>query len=193
VSVAIKTDSEEASEKIVNGVMDAYLTYIEEADRAVSSNMLTVLNNERRRQQQATQALKENIRTKMRAKAAQDAEKTIPQAMETLSQEVSLAEKQLLQNVATAESTDVSLDQNQLERTNRILDQIDDRIAKIQSERRAPGQIVPLTMAVSSPPNPTMQFIIAGMGAVVVFFSTVLLGIVVDCFRFFFRLFRVRY
>jgi hypothetical protein len=79
---------------------------------------------------------------------------------------------------------DISFDQSQLTRTNKIIDQIDDRIMAIQSQQRAPSRISQLSQAVPSAPNTLKSFAMAGLGALVVFFSTLFVGIAVDCLRF---------
>ena len=60
--------------------------------------------------------------------------------------------EQQVENAERAMATlDATFDKAQLDRTNRTLAQIDDRILAIRSEQRAPGQITPLSRAVSSP------------------------------------------
>ena len=59
--------------------------------------------------------------------------------------------EQLVKNAERASNVlDITFDQAQLDRTNQTLAQIDDRILAVRSEQRAPGQIIPLTKAVSS-------------------------------------------
>ena len=59
--------------------------------------------------------------------------------------------EQLVQNAERASlAQDTVFDQMQLDRTERTLARIDDRILAIRSEQRAPGRIIPLTKAVSN-------------------------------------------
>jgi dGTP triphosphohydrolase len=59
---------------------------------------------------------------------------------------------QLAKSADRSESAvDISFDMTQLARTNKTIDQIDDRILAIQAEARAPGQINQLTKAITSP------------------------------------------
>ena len=80
----------------------------------------------------------------------------------------------LIQNVEQAENMlDVSRDIAQLERANKTLERINDRILTITSEQRAPGQITQLSPAVPSiEPKPrwTVQIAIAGIGFILFFF-----------------------
>jgi len=73
-------------------------------------------------------------------------------------------------------AANVAFSQAQLARVEKTLDQIDDRILATQSEQRAPGRITPLSQAVSSEPNPMKRFMIVVVGAIVVFFLTLILG-----------------
>ena len=72
VSVSIKTDSIEASEKIVNAVVDAYLRYAEDSDRKAVNNLIQELNAEKRRQQSNAQTLQESIRAGTKQVAGMD-------------------------------------------------------------------------------------------------------------------------
>ena len=64
--------------------------------------------------------------------------------------------EQLMKSVERAENVlDVAFEQSQLERTNRTLDRIEDRILALATEQRAPGQITLVSRAVVSPePSP---------------------------------------
>jgi capsular polysaccharide biosynthesis protein len=62
VTISIKTEDADASEKIVNAVVDAYFDVNREMDRRVANEMLRGLTEERRRQQQQAQILQDNIR-----------------------------------------------------------------------------------------------------------------------------------
>jgi len=73
VSISIKTSSEDASEKIVNAVVDAYFTFIEEVSRATNLDLISNLRIEERRQRQLAQTLQESIREKTRQAAMQNA------------------------------------------------------------------------------------------------------------------------
>jgi len=75
---------------------------------------------------------------------------------------------------------DTTFDQTQLDRTNKTIDQIDDRILAIKSEQKAPGQIIPLAKAVASKPNQMKQFMVIGAGAVVFAFFPLFLSIAVE-------------
>ena len=117
INISIKTDTEDASEKIVNAVVDAYFTFIEEVSRQTDTSMLVQLQIEKRRQQTLATALQESI----------------------------LAQ--------TEKDEDASYDREQLARTNKTIEQIDDRILAIQVEARAPGRIIQLSRAVPSAPK----------------------------------------
>ena len=93
---------------------------------------------------------------------------------------------QLLKGVEHAESMlDVEFESSQLERTNKTLSLIEDRILAITTELRAPGQITLLSSAVSSiKPSPLEVVLIAGSGFLVFFFLPLLCMM---CYRCCFR------
>ena len=74
---------------------------------------------------------------------------------------------------------EIAFTQTQLDRANRILRQIDDRILAVQAEGRSPGQVMPLTRAVSSVPCPVEHAIAAGLCAVILVFFLMLLCVFV--------------
>ena len=84
--------------------------------------------------------------------------------------------EQLQRSVAQAENVlDVSFEITQLERTNKTLNKIEDRILDISTEQRAPGQITPVSMAVNSiQPSRKTQIMAAGAGFVLFFFLPLL-------------------
>ena len=89
--------------------------------------------------------------------------------------------EQLKENAERASNIlDSSFDKAQLDRTNRTLAQIDDRILVIRSEQRAPGQITPLSKAVNSTPDHKKQLITIGAGAFVFAFVPLFLSIAVE-------------
>ena len=149
VTISIKTDNEEASERIVNAVVDCYFTFIDDIAKQADNKMLMNLQSEKRKQQQVASLLHEDIRTKTRQAASQD---------------------------AASEVVDVSFNLAQLARVDKTLELIDDRIITIQSEQQAPGQIAPLSRAVSMMPNYKKRTVIVGLGFTLVFFTTLLLG-----------------
>ena len=164
VSVSIKTDSDAASLAIVDAVIDAYLKYVDDSERNAGNRLLMELNAEKRRQYTSAQVLQDNIRSLTKKDAAG-------------SEEVQL---------------DIAFNQTQLERLNKTIDKIEDRILAVQSESRAPGQIVHLSKATSSAPDTWEKVIAAGVGfvvvagaSIVVFFAILCLGIVLDCMRLF--------
>ena len=145
VHISIKTNSEDASEKIVNAVVDAYFQFIDEVARTTNVNLISSLRVEERRQRQLAQRLQENIRTKTR---------------EAANSEIVEAENEV----------DVAVELAQLKRTTEILDRIEGRIFDITAEQRAPGQISLLSRAVPSMlPSWKKAVAIAGMGFVVFF------------------------
>ena len=73
VSVGIATNSAEASEKIVNAVIDAYFNFTQEVSRGMTLELISNLRTEERRQQQVAQTLQARIRQKTREAAAQGA------------------------------------------------------------------------------------------------------------------------
>ena len=280
VKISIRTNAEDASEKIVNAVVDAYFQFIEEISRQTDTAMLTQLQVEKRRQQSQAVHLQEQIRadtrkvaeqgggtdsknvsleqsevwlqeiavagvtlTKLRAEskaiverveqlnriplsilvqvdpevvslnrqkdelwrerkelrldnpkgveilheikeledkiaaiaanADDDAVKSMRNhllaeegmALHVIEQKIRAQEIQveelrqayIAQLVISAQrsedAVDVSFNQTQLARTNKTIDQIDDRILAIQAEARAPGQITPLSKAVTTVPR----------------------------------------
>ena len=70
--------------------------------------------------------------------------------------------------------------QTQLDRTNRTIDKIDDRILAVQSEQRAPGQVTLLSKADSSKPNRVRQLTVVGMGGIMAIFFPMALGIAIE-------------
>ena len=66
VHISIKTNSEDAPEKIINAVVDSYFNFIEDVVRQTNSTLITGLRVEERRQRQVAQQLQENIRSKTR-------------------------------------------------------------------------------------------------------------------------------
>ena len=63
VIISIETESEDASEKIVNAVVDAYFNFIDDTARETDNMMVRNLQVEKRRQGQLAQTLQESIRT----------------------------------------------------------------------------------------------------------------------------------
>ena len=89
--------------------------------------------------------------------------------------------EQLIENATrSADILDSTFDKTQLVRTNKTLDQIDDRIISIRSEQRAPGQIIPLSKAVPSKPDFKQQIMTVGAGAFVFAFFPLFLSIAVE-------------
>ena len=74
VNISIATDSEDASERIVNAVVDAYFNFIGDAARNANNNLIGSLRVEERRQRQTAQALQERIRNSTRLATLQGAE-----------------------------------------------------------------------------------------------------------------------
>ena len=62
VYVRIVTNSAEASERIINAVVDAYFNFIEEVARQTNHHLIGALRVEERRQRHIAQTLQENIR-----------------------------------------------------------------------------------------------------------------------------------
>ena len=315
VIVSIETDAEDASEKIVNAVVNAYLQFIEELERGTNQTMLSQLQIEKRRQQMLAQGLQESIRTNTKKAAGQggvagnegmiaglgqgesllrdlsvhrsqlvalqarkraaDERQTRPQnipmavllqsnpefasltqqraelvqrkeglastlrnkddpSMLVIDQQIARLDDQLKKITGTSNddsgmagmvgflqaqaqidswtleqdiltqqimveeverryaeqlatsadrsetAVDVSFDVTQLARTNKTIDQIDDRILTIQSEQRAPGQINQLTKAVNATPSRTKQIMTVGMGAVMLSVFPMLFSIAVE-------------
>ena len=88
---------------------------------------------------------------------------------------------QLINNADRSEgAADVAFAQVQLARVNKTLDQIENRILTVQSEARAPGQIVQLTAAVSSQPSIAKQVLVVGMGAAMFSCFPLLLSIAIE-------------
>jgi capsular polysaccharide biosynthesis protein len=240
VVVSIKTDAQNASENIVNAVVENYLKFTEDKARETNNNLISDLQVERRTQSQVAVQLQESIRlaTRQSYESLGKDVKFTTALLESLPQEIAaktikLTTKQVqckaleeqLEKMAEGEKQDVeaelsnikravreqemlvteltqlyneqlknfaessesavgvAFDRVQLARIDKTIDQIDDRILAIKVERRALSQITPLSLAVSSPPNPAKQFIIAGVGAIVVFFATLVLGRVLCCCR----------
>ena len=73
VAISIETDSEEASERIVNAVVDCYFNFIDDVAKKTDNRMLVHLQSERRKQQQAASQLQDTIRTASRKAASQGA------------------------------------------------------------------------------------------------------------------------
>ena len=69
IAVSIRTDSEEASEKIVDAVIDAYFNFLEEHARRMNNDLVGSLRVEERRQRQLATALQESIHRKTREAA----------------------------------------------------------------------------------------------------------------------------
>jgi len=315
VSVSIKTNSVDASERIVNAVVEAYFTFIEEVARSANASLISSLRVEERRQRQLAQTLREGIRSKTRqavisgfAPATIDLARSESLVQEILSVEIKLTtmraqrraiiermeqpgmmpismllqmhpelkrldgqrevlwqqkEEQLLvygeddpriveidqqieridervRNLASGADSrglevtqviqneirlqeemnlfqteqevrvleilleelsnrhnehllreleraenvlDVSFELAQLERTNRTLDQIEERILAVTTAHRAPAQITPLSRAVSSMPNWTKAVIVAGIGFIVFFCLPLIVCAVCLCCR----------
>ena len=80
MNISIKTDSGDASGTIVNAVVDAYLTYVDEIARNTHTSMLSQLLVEKSRHQQLATKLQENI-----------------QAQKTKNENVSFDQEQLVQ------------------------------------------------------------------------------------------------
>lgn len=309
MSVGIKTDSEEASEKIVNAVTDEFFKFSDEMSRRMYNDLVTSLRLEERRQQQVAKTLQERIRRKTKESAMQvfgisaDVEclrgeslvqdicfaeariltqraqykaiverienpnvvpisvliqnhpelqtlsgqrlvlgkqKTelarvyseddpriveLDQQMERIDERISsLASKdgqesvqaffrlqeetklfelgmeiraqeilveeltnkyneQLINSVNQSEEMlDVTFDQAQLERTNKTLERIEDRILEIAMEQRAPGQVTQLSQAIISlTPSLTKAIAIAGVGFAIFFFVPPVLMLCAMC------------
>jgi len=89
--------------------------------------------------------------------------------------------EQLVNNADRSEgAAGVEFMQVQLARVDKTLDQIENRILTVQSEARAPGQIVHLTSAVSSQPSIVQQVMVVGMGAAMFTFFPLFLSIAVE-------------
>jgi len=316
VAVSIGTDTEEASEKIVNAVVDSYIVFIEENSRTTDTKVTASLNDEKRMLNQKNQLLQEGIRSKTQQAAAQGGAAGVGGSIamglaqgETLARDVALenaklaameaslkasearrdnpgkipgavlmqldpdlaranADKQELQQqrdamaktspapekdarvqrldreikemddrmrklmqdadgnrtsailanfqaqeeiqiftieqmiraqkilVETLEQrykdqllanvdrstnvVDASFEITQLERNNKVLDQIEERLTSMRNEQKAPGQIVPLSRAARSEPNRLRQVVVVGMGATMFSFFPLLLSIAVE-------------
>ena len=74
VRVGIATDTADASERIVNAVVDAYLNFIGDVARETNNNLISQLRVEERRQRQQAQAHQESIRRAARSAARLGAE-----------------------------------------------------------------------------------------------------------------------
>jgi len=166
VQISVKTNDENASEQIVNAVVDAYFTVIEDADRQIDAFMLSNLQGEKRKLSLVAQQLQDSIRQKTRQAAAQG----------TVAENEENAER-------AGNVLDTTFDQAQLERINKTRDRIDDQMFAIKAEQRAPGQIVPLTRAIASIPNRGKQAVVAGMVGFVVFFFLPLIVCSMCCRR----------
>ena len=73
VVISIETDTPEASERIVNTVVDCYFNFIDDITRINESTMLTNLRQARRTQQQTATSLQEMIRAATKQAASQGA------------------------------------------------------------------------------------------------------------------------
>jgi uncharacterized protein involved in exopolysaccharide biosynthesis len=124
VKIGIKTNSAEASEYIVNAVVDAYFTFKMELARDDDANLIRQLTVEKGRYAAQVQQLQENIRALL---------KTVEASAEN----------------AEVGAAQIEFHRTHLERLNKVLDAIEDRLIAIQSDQRAPRQVVPLTRAVS--------------------------------------------
>ena|GEM_PF-1851477 len=92
--------------------------------------------------------------------------------------------EQLAQSVDRSTMTQqIEFDRRQLSRLDSILDQIEDRLVQIQSDRRAPDQISLHSRANASTPNRIRQFGIVGMGAAAFAFLPLFLSIVIERFK----------
>jgi capsular exopolysaccharide synthesis family protein len=90
-------------------------------------------------------------------------------------------QKQLVLNAdRSAGAAEIMFRQANLERANKVLDAIEDRILTISSEQRAPRRITPLERATAAMPNMWRQLaIVGGSGAVFLFFP-LFLGIAIE-------------
>ena len=95
VTISIKTNAEEASEKIVNAVVYSYFNFVEEIHRATDTTLLTQLQVEKRRQTQQVQQLQDNIRRKTGFVAGRESH-IVPDSGELLLQEMAIAEVALV-------------------------------------------------------------------------------------------------
>jgi capsular exopolysaccharide synthesis family protein len=80
----------------------------------------------------------------------------------------------------SANVLEASFAQVKLIQTNKIIDQIEERLLAITTESRAPNQILLLTEAVSSKPVVTKQLMIVGAGSLMFSFFPLLLSIAVE-------------
>ena len=76
VSVSIRTNSADTSETIVNAVIEAYFTFIEEFARRQNNELINNLRIEERRQRQLATTLQESIRRKTREAVLQESTAT---------------------------------------------------------------------------------------------------------------------
>ena len=98
VYVSIVTNSAEASEKIVNAVVDAYLNFINDVARLTNNNLLSSLRIEERRQRQFAQTFQESIRRATREAALRGVAPRMNIGVvqeESLQRDVALAEVKL--------------------------------------------------------------------------------------------------
>jgi capsular exopolysaccharide synthesis family protein len=81
----------------------------------------------------------------------------------------------------TVQIVDVSFQQAQLERINRILDQLETRVVTLETEKYAPDQIeLKKKATVPTKPNNTKQLLFASVGALGCFCFPIFLGIAIE-------------
>jgi capsular polysaccharide biosynthesis protein len=154
VMVSIGTENADASEIIVNAIVETYLRFIEDTARDTDNKIVMNLQVEGRRLTQLAQQLQGNIRSeskKISEQVAGDADCSEAEAI-------------------------LGFDRTQLARVNKTLDMIEGRILVIQTEMRAPGQISHLSTASHSLPCRAKQLTLMAIGAATAFFVTLLLG-----------------
>ena len=125
--VSFTANTPGVSEVIVNAVVHAYFEHIATATRGIDSNIVMSLVAERRRHQSVADQLRQSI-VETREHEAREQE--------------DMAAVQLADRLAFL--------QNELRRSERIMDMIDDRVIAIQAEQRAPSRIQLLSHAVST-------------------------------------------
>ncbi|MDR1270217.1 MAG: AAA family ATPase [Planctomycetaceae bacterium] len=81
----------------------------------------------------------------------------------------------------TVQIVDVSFQQNQLERVNKILDQLETRVVSLETERFAPNQIeLKKKATIPTKPNNAKQLLFASVGALGCFCFPLFLGIAIE-------------
>jgi hypothetical protein len=115
VVIGIRTDSKDASEKIVNAVLDEYLSYVDKVARDRDRNMLNELLAEKRKQQQSAAQMQDVIRAKSKEATDREGMGGSPALVELLLKELALADIQLTTMKAKRKAIEM-----QIERPNTV-------------------------------------------------------------------------